>query len=251
MNEQNPKVKSLYKAMKLIDCFNLHNPEYGIGELAELTGLPRSSVHNIMSTFALLGYIAQNEKNSRYRLGYKFLERGYTTRKTNFFYDKLHPFMEEAACLTGESITYAILDGIESIYIETAYPPLTASVRLNIGARYPLYSTAGGKSILAFSPERVFNQVCENEMIALTDTTITSVSELEEEIKNIRHRGYAIDNMENEYGVRGLAIPLWNNNGEFMGALSLSGPAHRITDELISGLVNILLEVQRKIKALQ
>lgn len=246
-----PKVKSLYKALLLLDCFDLNHPERGVAELAEISGMLKSSVHNIMSTFVMLGYISQDEKTHRYRLGYKLLEKGYLARSTNAFQQQVRPFLEEAARLSGESVTYAIRSGIETVYLDTAYPPMTTVVRLNIGARHPMYSTAGGKAILAFSPRDIFDRVCRGGMTSFTDQTITTSQALDSELKKIRELGYAIDNMENEYGIRGFAMPLWNHDNMLMGALSLSGPSPRISQERIKSVfVPIFSNIQKQAKTI-
>lgn len=244
MDHSEPKVKSLYKALSLLDYFDLGHPERGIGELAEESGLLKSSVHNIMSTFAMLGYVTQDEKTRRYRLGYKLLELSYLMRKTNAFQQQMRPFLEEAASLSGESVTYAIRSGIETVYLDTAYPPMTTVVRLNIGARHPLYSTAGGKAILAFSDHDIFERVCASEITSFTEKTIVSPEQLKQEMVLIKENGYAIDNMENEYGIRGFAMPLWDKNDMLMGAISLSGPSLRISDERIQEFIPIFKRIQ-------
>ena len=244
------KVKSLYKALSLLECFDIAHPDRSITELAEATGMLKSSVHNILSTFAMFGYVTQDEKTHRYRLGYKFLEISYLIRKTNTFQQRMRPFLEKAASLTGESVTYAIRSGIETVYLDTAYPPMATVIRLNIGARHPLYSTAGGKAILANSDGAVLERVCSAGLTAFTAHTITSREALDAELFRIKEQGYSVDNMENELGIRGFAVPIWDCNNILMGAISLSGPSPRITDARIAELFPIFQEIQREARAL-
>ncbi len=242
----NPKVKSLYKALQLLDYFDVAHPELSLAELTEKSGMLKSSVFNMLSTMASLGYIAQNEKTRQYRLGFKFHEKSYILRKINVFQSKVRPLMEKAASLSGETVTFAIRQGIETVYMDTVYPPVTTSVRLNIGARYPLYSTAGGKAILANSPKDVLDRVKAAGLKSFTDNTIINPEKLDEELNTIRSQGFSIDNMENEYGIRGVAVAIWSKDDILMGAVSLSGPSLRISDERIPELVSIFQTVQNE-----
>ena len=248
VNDEEPKVKSLYKALQLLDYFDEAHPEISLAELSEMSGMLKSSVFNMLSTMASLGYIAQNEKTRQYRLGYKFHEKSYILRKISVFQNQVRPLMEKAAGLTGESVTYAVRRGIETVYMDTAYPAATTTVRLNIGARYPLYSTAGGKAILANSGDEVMERVKAAGFTAYTENTITDPERLEIEMEKIRRQGYSIDNMENEFGIRGLAVAIWSKDKILMGAVSLSGPSLRISDERIPELVKIFLSVQEEAK---
>ena len=250
MDAPDSKVKSLYKALSLLDYFDMAHPDRSITELASETGMLKSTVYNILSTFAALGYITQDETTHRYRLGYKFLEISYLIRKTNSFQRQMRPFLEKAAHQTGESVTYAIRSGIETIYLDTAYPPMATVVRLNIGARYPLYSTAGGKAILANSEPAIFERVCSAGLTAFTQHTLTSRQQLAEEMELIHQQGYAVDNMENEYGLRGFAVPIWDSNNMLMGAISLSGPSPRISDQRIREFFPIFQAIQTDARSL-
>ena len=79
-----PKVKSLYKALKILECFTVDSPEIGISELSRITGVQKSTVHNIISTFEMAGYIQKDLKSSKYRPGWKVLRLSYVF---NSFYD--------------------------------------------------------------------------------------------------------------------------------------------------------------------
>ena len=112
-NEENypegVKVRSLYKAVKLLDYFNSAHPERGISELAELSGMLKSSVYNIMSTFESCGVVEKNPKTSQYRLGLKILEWSNALSQNDVFGRVIRPFLEELTDRTGETVFLATL----------------------------------------------------------------------------------------------------------------------------------------------
>lgn len=242
------KVKSLYKAMQLLDYFTPEHPERGVIELAELSGLLKSSVHNIMSTLSLCGIVEKNTNTGKYHLSSKIFEYYHTLVST----DKDRPFMkramQELANTTGENLYMAIPSGPEIIYVDAAYPQNALFARSIIGVKAEMYCTSIGKAMLAFLDEAAVQAVVKKGFTSYTPYTITTEEGLRAELEAIRLRGYALDNMEHENGIRCIGVPVFNYANKLTAALSISGPSLRISDERIPELAGLLLENAEKLK---
>lgn len=243
------KVKSLYKALRLLDFFTSENPERGISELAELSGMLKSSVHNIMSTFEVCGIVAKNPDNSRYRLGLKMLELSNVRGQEELFGKIIVPYMEELAEVTGETVFFATPYGTKVIYLESAFPKQSINVRAIRGVVAPMYCTGIGKAFLAYQNEAYIERVIAEGLEPFTSNTITEAEEFRRELGAIRQRGYAVDNMEHEYGIKCVGIPVRNGNGAVIGALSVTGPSLRFSEQTIKEHAALMMRMTEQMRS--
>jgi len=239
------KVKSLAKAMNILECFTSEHPELGVTDIAKMTGLHKSSVHNMISTFCDMGYVSFNPDNSRYYLGLRLLHFGYIINTHLGIRNIFLPYMQKIANTVLENAYLGIPDGSNVLYIE-AMAPHGAPARNILGERAPLYCTGLGKAMLAHLPD-YDNRI--PEMKAFTDNTISSRETLLADLEQTRLRGYAVDNMEHEYGVKCVALPIFGHTGEVIAAISVSAPSLRMSAEAVESIVHsmtaLLAPIQR------
>jgi DNA-binding IclR family transcriptional regulator len=243
------KVKLLYKAIKLLDFFDDSHRERGVSELAELSGMLKSSVYNIMSTYEACGILEKNEKTSQYRLGLKILELSNVICQADAFDAIIRPYMEELSEATGETAFFATPYGNNIIYREATFPNHSIAARSIKGVVAPMYCTGLGKAILSNMNDAYLEQILTEKMEPFTPYTITDPQAFRQEIKKIRQRGYSIDNMEHEYGIKCVSVPIKNSTDELIGAISLSGPSLRFSDEKAADYANLLFDRSKRIKA--
>lgn len=236
-----PMVKSLYKALKLLFYFDARHPEWGGSELARETGLLKSSVYNILSTFEACDLLQKNPQTGKYRLGFKALELGNVYRNGNDSYELIKGYMDRISGAVGEEVHLARLSQMEVVYIATSSQKFHYSIA---GYHTDAHSTAIGKVLLAHLPpgelETYFSDVFAKGVTAHTEHTITEEQAFRCELENVRKQDYALDNIEHEYGVRCVAVPLYNSKGIVEQALSVSGPSPRMTDEKIKRCLELL-----------
>lgn len=242
------KVKSLYKAVKLLDFFDSNHHERGISELAELSGMLKSSVHNIMRTYEECGIIEKNFKTSKYRLGLKILALSNVLSQDDVFWQVIRPFIQELANKTGETVFLATPYGTKIIYRDVAYPNGSISSRSIKGVVAPMYCTSLGKVILAYQDEEMIKQVIEENFESFTANTIVDKEAFLEELKLVKKQGYAIDNMEHEYGIKCIGVPIKNSNDDIIGAISISGPSLRFSDDKFQEYNHLLTDIVKLIK---
>lgn len=224
-------VKSLVKAVNLLECFSVQQPELGVSEIAKKLELQKSTVFNILSTFESLGYVVKNPQNGKYHLGLKVLHLGYIVNHHMGLREIFLPRLCQIAAETQETCYFGILDQGEVLYIEAAAPSGQANTRNILGERAPLYCTGLGKAMLAFLPEEEKERILEKEMHPYTDYTLTDPQALRAQLQSIREQGYSIDDMEHEWGIRCIAVPVFGANGQVFAAVSVSGPSVRFNQD--------------------
>ncbi|HAX95061.1 MAG TPA: IclR family transcriptional regulator [Prolixibacteraceae bacterium] len=239
------KVKSLHKALQVLECFTSESPELGITEISEKLDLYKSNVHNIISTFEKLGYIEKNKDNDKYRLGLKILELAQVISSNISLRKVALPYMQQIADKTGEIVYLGIPSEGQVIYLDSACPRNGTPSRSMLGIRAPMYCTAIGKAMLAYLPE---NALTQQEMVRYTDNTLLSRDKLKEELKSIRENGFSLDNMEHEYGIKCIGAPIRSKKGVAVAGISISGPSLRFTKDHIPALARILLESTENIE---
>ncbi|TCL64255.1 IclR family transcriptional regulator [Hydrogenispora ethanolica] len=243
-------MKSLFKAIKLLDYFTNDAPERGISELSELSGLLKSTVHNIVTTFEQAGFLEKNPETNKYHLGMKVLQLSNNLYATHDLRRIIRPYLEEFCDASRETVYLAKLSEDEVIYIDAIYPIGVTPGRSVIGLKAPLYCTGVGKAILANLPENELQKIIAKGLEPFTPYTITDPVAFLQEMNLIRARGYAIDNMEHEYGIKCIAVPIQNYKGTTVASVSISGPSLRFTEPKIEEYAAMLLRATREMRGL-
>ena len=230
--EHEIKVKSLHKALEILNCF-VGKDSLGVTEISERFGLCKSNVHNILYTFRQMGYLEQNEATGKYRLGMQIfvLCKGLSD---SFPIARIAlPYMQELSDRAGERVYLGIPCGWEVFYLDSTYPYQSPNlIRRVLGMKTPMHCTGLGKAILSNMPEEQRNQFLETQKLtAFTDATITGKEELRRELKSTRLRGYAIDHMEHEFGIKCIALPIFDKDRNIYASMSVSGLASHFTEE--------------------
>jgi DNA-binding IclR family transcriptional regulator len=145
------------------------------------------------------------------------------------FRDEAKPYLRELVAITNECAHLAIAAQGQVLYIDQVDSPATLRVNADIGHLAPLHCTALGKVLLAFGSVPL-----PTELTAHTPRTITNSEALQMHLEQVKRQGYAIDDEEYDYGVRCIAAPVYNLNGEMVAAMGISGPSNRMSLEIIS-----------------
>ena len=121
-------------------------------------------------------------------------------------------------------------------------------MRSLMGLRVKMYCTGLGKALLAFMPQETIERCCHDTLERFTENTITDPARLKEELTLIRQQGYAVDDMEHEYGIKCVGVPIFNKTGQVCAAISISGPSLRFGQNRICELAQLLKEYAHKIE---
>jgi len=239
------KVKSLEKAMKVLECFTNQAPELGITQISEMLGLNKSNVHNIISTFERLGYIERNANTGKYFLGLKILEYTYVINEHLGYISRLYQIFRSICDKTNQVVFFAVPKQESIIYLTAVYPEQSMNdypVRLITGEKAPMYCTAIGKAVLAYMEPEDAEPCIVGPKTRFTDHTIVDTDGLRRELALTRKRGYSIDNKEHELEVKCVGVPVFNASGELIAGVSVSGASITFTQEKIEQFSVVLKE---------
>ncbi len=219
------------KAISILDVLAIKaDSGISLAELSSLIEMPKSSTHRYLVTLLELG-LAERKYNDRYYLGPKVIELAGTYLLKSDLRNDSQATLDELAEMTGETIHLAVPSGTEVVYIAKVESKHALSMFSHIGARLPMHCTALGKAILAFSDHHKLQAVLSTPLVTRTPNSITLVKELEDELTLVRSRGYAIDNEENEVGIRCVGAPIFDYTTKPIGAISVSAPSDRMDQE--------------------
>lgn len=235
-------IKSLWKALDILEYFSPEHPEAGILEISEALGLTQSNVCDIVKTFEKRGYLQQNKQNKKYYLGFRVLQLYRSFYYNDAANEIIRPHLKAIAQQTGELVYYGTVCDGKVLYLSQADPGSDSFFmkKTAIGATAPLYCTGLGKAMLAYQSEAFIDDIIAQGLEPITGDTICDADVLRRELELIRQRGYAIDNMEHELGVRCVGVPILDRQGEVLGAISVTGTSLRFDQENTEEFARIL-----------
>lgn len=241
-------IASVQHALDILNLFEEGCSELGNSEIARALNMEPSTVAAQLYTLKVNKYLDQNPINRKYRLGLKIAERAMVLLNQLDLRKIASPFLEELRERLGESVNLAIRDDQEVVYIERLHGYHALGIRLELGRRAPIHSTALGKAITAFLPAHELAFLLdEYDFRPVTRYTISDRHTFEQDLDEVRIRGYAIDDQENELGGRCVGAPIFNHQGYPIAAISVSIPIQRLPVENIPQYGQQLIETAYKI----
>ena len=236
-------VQSLQRAFDLLERLADAGGEASLSELAASSGLPLPTIHRLIRTLVTLGYVRQNSTR-RYALGSRLIRLGETASRQ--FGTWARTYLAELVEQVGETANLAVLDGDHVVYV--AQVPSKHAMRMftEVGRRLLPHGTGVGKAMLAQLPEsEVRALLARTGLPAHTPSTITDPDALVAELARVAERGYAVDEAEQELGVRCLAVPL--TGAPTLAAVSVSGPEGRLTTDAVARILPAVLRIAHQL----
>jgi IclR family acetate operon transcriptional repressor len=228
MTEAHGGVQSLHRALDVLEGFAAVGGTASLSDVATACGLPLPTVHRLASTLADRGYL-RRLPDRRYCLGSRLVPLAAVAHAV--LGERAMPVLRVLAGLTGESANLAVLTQGSAEYVSQAQGRHAMRIFTEVGNRVQLHCTGVGKALLAVvPPDRASQLIAAAELDVHTPATITDPAALHAELDLIRARGYALDEGEMEAGVRCVAVGI---PGAVPMAVSVSGPAARMTDALV------------------
>lgn len=243
------RIQSVDRAIEILNSFTAQKSSWKLSELAEKLELNKSTVHGIINTLKYHGLIDQNESTAEYCLGPQLMHYGELVTENMDILRIARPVMESLRDKVEETVHLATLSGLDVVYVEKIESSHSMRIATMRGSRNPSYCTGVGKALLAFADEDILKQVIQRGLVAKTTETITDPLLLKMMIDEARSKGYAEDRSEAELGLNCLAMPIHSYDGQVDYALSISGPAVRMTSERYPQLHEALIEAVQKIEA--
>jgi len=236
-------VQSVHRALDVLEALAAAGGTASLTDLAAACGLPLPTLHRLASTLADRGYLRQ-APNRRYSLGSRLVPLG--TDAHALLGERALPVLRGLAELTGESANLAVLTQGRAEYVAQAPGRHTMRTFTEVGNRVALHCTGVGKALLAaIAPAHAARLLGTAPLEARTTATLTDPAAVRAELALIRERGYALDEGEMEVGVRCVAVGM---PGAAPMAVSVSGPAARMTDDRITPVVAALREATTRLR---
>jgi IclR family transcriptional regulator, acetate operon repressor len=230
-------VKSLDKALTLLEKISNSREGLPLSDLSQRVGLPPSTAHRLLTTLERRRFVQFDSANRHWCVGVEaftvgsaFLPRRDLIRAARA---SMRLLMEES----GETANLAVESHGEAVFLAHVESEEMMRATTRPGSRVPLHCSAVGKAMLASMTDRQVARILHKHGLPrLTATTIVSPAELRSVLAETRGRGYAFDNEEHALGVRCVAAPIFDESGEAVAAISVVGPTTRITDDRIPNL---------------
>lgn len=231
-------VQSVERVFGLLDIITAAGGEISLSELASRAQLPLPTIHRLLRTLIPLGYVRQLPNRS-YALGPGLIRLGNAAGLALGTYAQ--PVLQGLVDELGESANMAVLDGRMVVYVGQAQSSHSMRMFTEVGRRTHLHGTGVGKAILATLPEhQVVSIVTSMGMSTPTEKSLGTVEELLADLALIRERGYAVDDEEQEIGVRCFSVLVPDTPTPT--AISVSGPTTRVDWDFGERAVPLLRE---------
>lgn len=218
-------VQSVLHALAVLECFE-RDPVLGISEMSRRTGLPKSTVHNLVQTLVARHWLRRTS-TGRYQLGTRLVALGSLVFDRLEITEVAEPILRRLERQFRETVHLAVVDGGEVFYVHKIEADRSVRMSSRVGRTAALHCTGAGKLLLAFRPE-LWERALATGLPPRTARTITDPAALQAELARIRQQGYAVDNEETEESLLTVAVPVYDYSRQAVAAITVAGPSTRM-----------------------
>ena len=236
-----PNATAVERALAILECLDSSKRGLNISELSRRLDIPKSSTHVIVVTLERLGYLERKPASLNYHLGLRAYGLGHGMMKNLSVAEIALPNLRVLVDQIQMPAHLAVADGDQGVYIQKVDRPSLIKINTYVGRRMDLHCTGVGKVILTWDNAELAEHILSKEAyIRYTSNTITSSRALRRELARVQKAGYAVDDEEEELGVRCVAVPVFQPNGRFVAVLSVTGTTAQLSLEAIESLAERL-----------
>ncbi|MGH6790915.1 MAG: IclR family transcriptional regulator [Pseudolabrys sp.] len=233
-DRQRGGVQSIGRAFSIMEEIARNRDGIGLAELSKRVGLHNSTTFHLVKTMVSLGYVRQVKDSKRYRIGRPLFALAASALDELEMMSLATPVLEELSRETGESAHFSVRMGDAVVVLARTAGPGAFQLTDRVGVLRPAHCTALGKIILAaMLPEQLDSFLAHTELKAYTAKSITDVARLRREIAEVRRTGQAFDDGEFDSELRCVALPVRDFSGQVIGAIGMSGPVWRLTNQAL------------------
>ncbi len=224
-------VPALERGLQILEYLAQSRRGVTLSQLTQKLQLPRSTCHAILLTYQRCGYVQRDDKTGRYCLGFRLHVLANMALNGMSLRGHAAPLLSQLMQDTGLTVHLAVMEEGEVILIDRIEPPGSLRVATWVGKRMGLHCTALGKSFIAHLPSTELEPLLHKQgLIRYNENTITSTRKLRVVCDQVRQTGYAVDDEEEEIGIRCIAAPVRNDKGDVVAAISISGTKAQLED---------------------
>ena len=242
-------VESLARGLAVLSAFSEERPVLSLTDIAQHLQLNKTTTFRLLSTLETLGYLHRDPQTKLYRPALEVLRLGFVVLNNLEVRQVAAPYLRRLVDEVQETVNLAVLDNHEVIYIDRVGSKHMVNVYRPIGSRLPAYCTSTGKALLAFlPPEQLEQALAAITWIRHTETTLTTLEALKENLALVRRRGFSDSNGEMIPELRAVAAPIRQNDGQVVATVNISVPSHRVSyEKLIQELGPKVVEAGQQI----
>ncbi|OGO31511.1 MAG: hypothetical protein A2Z29_10560 [Chloroflexi bacterium RBG_16_56_11] len=244
-------MKIINKAFSILELFLDHGSELALDDISRLSGLNKPTARRIALALVECGYLRQPKKRGKYSLGMKFLDFSGFIKMNNNVLRITAPHLMDLKQQVNESVTIALWDGTKTALCQSFLADHPLTVVPDEGTRLVLHATSVGKAILAELTDGELNRYVDNHLAQYTPNTITDINDLKKHLMIVKQEGVAFDDEEYDAGIRGIAAPLKNGEGNVVGSVGILGPTVRLTRARVRECVPVIkksaLDISREL----
>lgn len=236
------RVQVLERALRILDALAVED-ELAPGEIASRLSLHKSTVHRLLAVLEKQAYVDRSKANGKYSLGLKLIELGTHASSRLDLCELAGPVLDRLMERTGETAHVGILSQGAVVSIADSESYKTLRTPSTVGRQNPAHCSSQGKVLIAdMNPAQLRGFVSANPLKKFTRRTIATLTGLQRELANVRQQGYAIDDQEFEVGLKCVGAPIRDRAGEVVAAISIAGPAMRLSPERMPDLIGVVVE---------
>lgn len=236
MNEDEKSVRTVDRALSILDCFTREHPKLSLNEISKMIHLSPSTVSRIIATLENRNYLVRDSQSLLYSLGYRLTNLGALCLETSDLREIAKPYLVELRDYYNESVGLYVLNKGQRVCVDCVQSTQSLRRVIEVGTRKRLTRGASGKLLLAYMEEADIRQNL------LQDPFVTF-----EELAKIRMEGYAASFNEFEQGISSVAVPVFDSRRKVCAALFLSGPLTRIDREHAREMSEKMKDISAKI----
>jgi len=244
---QDPKqssVRALDKALRVLEYLSQIEGDVDLGVLSAQVRLPKSTLLRLLTTLRRHDFVQQDPATRRYRLGWALIYLGRSAARIFDLTRIVRPYLERLAAEVGETASLVQLVGRRAVYVDQVAGSSMIRGVPQIGSSLQLHCTACGKLLMSYMEEERMQQMLDEAVLEKrTERTITDAGALAEEMRRVRHQGYAVDDEEMEIGGRCIAAPVIDRDGSVVAAFSVTGPTSRIRQKDLPGVAEVVCRI--------
>jgi DNA-binding IclR family transcriptional regulator len=226
-NETYPGTQAVTRAIALLKSFSAGQPEHSLAELAQTTGLNKTTAYRILAALEHERLIMRT-RSGGYRLGPELIALGGMALRSHDLRATARPVLEALAEDTGETTTLEVLSNHHVLVLDEVSSRYLVGMSQDIGSRLPLHATSTGKLLLAYAAPNLVETVLRGPLPPLAPCTFTDPQRLAAELDQIRGQGYAVAQEELEIGFVAIAAPIRSHDQSVVAAISVGGPSLRL-----------------------
>lgn len=227
--------KNLAKGLSILNLIAKRADGLTLSEVSHLSGVPKATAHRLINVLLEYGMVRVSAED-KYLAGPQCLILGNLFLSGLNLRQEAQDLLRKLARDTLETCHLGIKDGTQIVYIEKVESPHPVRMYSRVGGTNPVHSTALGRAILAYCDEDAVEAVISSGLTRRTTNTITEPERFRSNLVEIKRRGFAVDDIENEEGIRCVAAPVFDHTGDVVAGISVSGPEQRVTAERLKDL---------------